>query len=234
MPGRSTPPHAARWRAWPRPAGRARRARAAATRASSRSRACRPERGCSTSAAARSACARWSPTSTSPASTWSSAPATRARSCARTRAAGLPFADGEFDLVYCSSVIEHVPPARRAAFAAELRRVGRGWYVQTPALLVPDRAALAAAGRALAAGARCAGATGGWARPASWEEISLLRRARARGAVRARAAPSASGRCVKSWVACAPLGSAQPLRRLMSLLTPLMHEEREQHDPRPS
>src|ERR1700684_3673488 len=41
-------------------------------------------------------------------------------------AAGLPFADGEFDLVYCSSVIEHVPPARRPAFAAELRRVGRG------------------------------------------------------------------------------------------------------------
>ncbi len=48
-------------------------------------------------------------------------------------AAGLPFADDEFDLVYCSSVIEHVPPARRAAFAAEARRVGRGWFVQTPA-----------------------------------------------------------------------------------------------------
>src|SRR5256885_2372075 len=48
-------------------------------------------------------------------------------------AAGLPFADGEFELVYCSSVIEHVPPARRAAFASELRRVGRGWMVQTPA-----------------------------------------------------------------------------------------------------
>jgi len=52
-------------------------------------------------------------------------------------AAGLPFADGEFDLVYCSSVIEHVPPARRAAFAAELRRVGRGWLVQTPARSFP-------------------------------------------------------------------------------------------------
>src|ERR1700730_3625094 len=48
-------------------------------------------------------------------------------------AAGLPFADKEFDLVYCSSVIEHVAPARRAAFASELRRVGRGWFVQTPA-----------------------------------------------------------------------------------------------------
>jgi SAM-dependent methyltransferase len=52
-------------------------------------------------------------------------------------AEGLPFADGEFDLAYCSSVIEHVPPARRSAFAAELRRVARGWYVQTPALWFP-------------------------------------------------------------------------------------------------
>jgi SAM-dependent methyltransferase len=51
--------------------------------------------------------------------------------------AGLPFADGEFDLVYCSSVIEHVEPADRAAFAAELRRVGRGWFVQTPARSFP-------------------------------------------------------------------------------------------------
>ena len=52
-------------------------------------------------------------------------------------AAGLPFADGDFDLVYASSVIEHVPPARRRAFAAEVRRVGRGWFVQTPAWSFP-------------------------------------------------------------------------------------------------
>src|ERR1700724_3524101 len=51
--------------------------------------------------------------------------------------AGLPFADGEFDLVYSSSVIEHVPRARRAAFAAEIRRVGSGWLVQTPAFSFP-------------------------------------------------------------------------------------------------
>jgi SAM-dependent methyltransferase len=50
---------------------------------------------------------------------------------------GLPFADGQFDLVYCSSVIEHVARARREAFAAELRRVGRGWFVQTPAFSFP-------------------------------------------------------------------------------------------------
>jgi SAM-dependent methyltransferase len=50
---------------------------------------------------------------------------------------GLPFADREFDFVYCSSVIEHVAPTDRARFAAELRRVGRGWFVQTPAHSFP-------------------------------------------------------------------------------------------------
>ena len=49
----------------------------------------------------------------------------------------LPFADGEFDLAYCNSVIEHVPPDRRPAFAREVRRVARGWYVQTPAISFP-------------------------------------------------------------------------------------------------
>ncbi len=50
---------------------------------------------------------------------------------------GLPYEDGSFDLVYSSSVIEHVPRARRAAFAAEVARVGRGLYVQTPAYSFP-------------------------------------------------------------------------------------------------
>ena len=50
---------------------------------------------------------------------------------------GLPFADGEFDLAYCSSVIEHVAPRRPRGFARELRRVARGWYVQTPAFSFP-------------------------------------------------------------------------------------------------
>ena len=51
--------------------------------------------------------------------------------------AGLPFDDGSFDLVYSSSVIEHIPVGSRAAFAAEVRRVGRGWWVQTPAWSFP-------------------------------------------------------------------------------------------------
>jgi SAM-dependent methyltransferase len=49
----------------------------------------------------------------------------------------LPFADQEFDIAYANSVIEHIPPALRRGFASELRRVGRGWYVQTPALTFP-------------------------------------------------------------------------------------------------
>jgi SAM-dependent methyltransferase len=49
----------------------------------------------------------------------------------------LPFDDGSFDLVYSSSVVEHIPRARRAAFAAEVARVGRGWWVQTPAFSFP-------------------------------------------------------------------------------------------------
>jgi SAM-dependent methyltransferase len=52
-------------------------------------------------------------------------------------AEGLPFAENEFDLVYCSSVIEHVEPHRRERFASEIRRVGRGWFVQTPARSFP-------------------------------------------------------------------------------------------------
>lgn len=63
----------------------------------------------------------------------------------------LPFDDGFFDVIYCSSVIEHVtvPKAdvwavrsgrefrriadeRQTEFAREIRRLGRGYFVQTP------------------------------------------------------------------------------------------------------
>jgi SAM-dependent methyltransferase len=112
--------------------------------------------------------------------------------------AGLPFADEEFDLVYCSSVIEHVPQARRAAFAAEVRRVGRGWFVQTPAWSFPlEPHSLLPAAHWIPARLRRPywrfGAAG------EWEEIALLRRAQMEelfGPARAERI----GPLVKSWV----------------------------------
>lgn len=50
--------------------------------------------------------------------------------CADARS--LPFSDGEFDIVYSNSLIEHVPPADRERMAADISRVGRRVFVQTP------------------------------------------------------------------------------------------------------
>lgn len=113
-------------------------------------------------------------------------------------AEGLPFADGEFDLVYCSSVIEHVPCARRAAFAAELRRVGRGWLVQTPAWSFPiEPHSLLPGAHWLPAGPRRRywplGAAG------NWEEIELLRRSEIE-ALFGPARAERFGPLAKSWV----------------------------------
>src|SRR6185503_9355983 len=80
----------------------------------------------------------------------------------------LPFADGQFDLAYSSSVIEHVPREQRAAFAGAL---------------VPDRAARAAAVRALAA-AGAAAALLAPRRPGPLGGHRAARPPRGRGAVR--------------------------------------------------
>jgi SAM-dependent methyltransferase len=122
-------------------------------------------------------------------------------------AAGLPFADGEFDLVYSSSVIEHIAPARRAAFAAEIRRVGRGWFVQTPAWSFPiEPHALLPAAHWLPPQLR----RGYWRLGAAgeWEEISLLKRAELQ-ALFGPALAERFGPLVKSWV-CVRAPSSAP------------------------
>jgi SAM-dependent methyltransferase len=110
----------------------------------------------------------------------------------------LPFADGEFDLAYCSSVIEHVRPARRPAFAAELKRVARGWFVQTPARSFPlEPHSLLPAAHWLPTRVRRAywriGAAG------AWEEIALLGRSELE-ALFGPAYAERVGPLVKSWV----------------------------------
>jgi SAM-dependent methyltransferase len=118
-------------------------------------------------------------------------------------ATGLPFVDDEFDLVYCSSVIEHVAPARRGAFAAELRRVGRGLYVQTPAFSFPiEPHSLLPFAHWLPVAARSrywrVGAAG------AWEEIELLRRGELEGLFGAPVLAERAGPLVKSWVRVQP------------------------------
>jgi SAM-dependent methyltransferase len=110
----------------------------------------------------------------------------------------LPFEDGEFDLAYSSSVVEHIRPERRAAFAAELKRVARGWFVQTPAFSFPvEPHALLPFAHWLPPGARRRywrlGATG------YWEDVALLRRAEVE-ALFGPALPERWGPLVKSWV----------------------------------
>lgn len=116
---------------------------------------------------------------------------------------GLPFADGEFELAYCSSVIEHVAPVHRAAFARELRRVAGGWYVQTPAFWFPvEPHALLPFAHWLPHVLRRPywriGVAG------DWEEIELLRR----GEMEALFGPPQAerlGPLVKSWVSVRPV-----------------------------
>ena len=117
----------------------------------------------------------------------------------------LPFPDGAFDLVYANSLIEHLPRERRATFAAEVMRVGRGFYVQTPAWEFPvEPHALLPAAHWLPVRARRPywrlGAMGGW------EHIELLRRGELRALFGAEPLAERLGPLVKSWVVLRPVG----------------------------
>jgi SAM-dependent methyltransferase len=115
----------------------------------------------------------------------------------------LPFADGEFDLAYSNSLIEHLPRAARPAFAAELRRVARGWWVQTPAFGFPvEPHALLPAAHWLPLALRRPywrlGVAG------EWEEIALLRRGELAGLFGEPVIAERVGPLVKSWIAVRP------------------------------
>jgi SAM-dependent methyltransferase len=147
---------------------------------------------------------------------------------------GLPFSDGEFDLVYCSSVIEHVPPVRRPAFAAEVRRVGRGWFVQTPARSFPiEPHSLLPGAHWLPVRLRKPywrlGAAG------DWESISLLSRSEME-ALFGPALAERVGPLVKSWVCVrAPRSidpdAASPAKPANVVAEAAHHEEQQQGDP---
>jgi len=121
----------------------------------------------------------------------------------------LPYEDGEFDLVYSSSVVEHVVPERRAAFAAEVNRVGRGVYVQTPARGFPvEPHSLLPFAHWLPATLRRPywrlGAQG------YWEDIHLLGRGEMRALFPASAVHAERlGPLAKSWIAIRPVEEAR-------------------------
>jgi hypothetical protein len=49
----------------------------------------------------------------------------------------IPADDGEYDLLVCNSVVEHVRPDKRAPLCVEMRRVAKKIYMQTPAFEFP-------------------------------------------------------------------------------------------------
>jgi ubiquinone/menaquinone biosynthesis C-methylase UbiE len=109
------------------------------------------------------------------ASEWLAAPNVKVQIGDGTK---LQFRDGEFGAVFSSSVIEHVPKELWPDFAAEIRRVGKRYFVQTPNRyfpiephyqfpffqFLPRRAQRALNNRFSL----------GWQQKGEWEEINLL------------------------------------------------------------
>ena len=117
----------------------------------------------------------------------------------------LPFEDDEFDLAYCSSLIEHIVPERRELLAAELKRIGRGWFVQTPAYSFPfEPHALLPMAHWLPPRLRQVywrlGVTG------SWEQVELLRRAEMVALFGEPVLAERLGPLAKSWISVRAIG----------------------------
>jgi methyltransferase family protein len=112
----------------------------------------------------------------------------------------LPFASHQFDYAFSNSLIEHIPRGSRRWFAAEVRRVARGWWIQTPAYGFPLEP------HALLPGAH-------WLHPdvrrtywrlgvaGEWEQIELLRRAEMVALFGPGVIAERLGPLVKSWIA---------------------------------
>ena len=119
--------------------------------------------------------------------------------------ARLPFDDGEFDLAYSSSLIEHLAPGERPAFAAEVRRVARGWFVQTPAFSFPiEPHALLPFAHWLPPRAR----RGYWRLGVAgdWEEVALLRRQEMADLFGEPVLAERALGLAKSWISVRPVG----------------------------
>jgi len=112
----------------------------------------------------------------------------------------LPFEDGAFEIAYSNSVIEHLPPAARRAFATEVKRVARRWWVQTPALSFPvEPHALLPVVHWLPPSLRRRVWRFGVA--GEWEEISLLRRGELVALFGEPVIGERVGPLTKSWIA---------------------------------
>ena len=126
----------------------------------------------------------------------------------------LPFADGEFDLVYSSSVVEHVAAGPARGLRAELRRVARGWFVQTPAASFPiEPHSLLPSPTGCRQ--RCASRYWRLGVAGEWEEIALLARDEME-ALFGPARPERFGPLSRAGSACARWTARAPLQRAVT------------------
>ncbi len=133
------------------------------------------------------------------------APTTRGRSCSRTSSTACRSTTASSTSRTARASSSTSRPSDRAAFARELRRVARGWYVQTPAFSFPvEPHALLPFAHWLPPRLRRPywrlGVAG------DWEDIALLRR-REMTELFGEPVAERAGPLVKSWVSVRPVPS---------------------------